>query len=114
MTCSTSSSSGDLELSSIPGLRLSAPPKPNRENGKEVSEEDPAAVQSALKALQDSSDASVLRVQGRCFEVLLTLLQALLPRFNYSTQGSPVSSSVSQNVQGNVVDELKSWVAQSS
>ena len=44
-----------------PGLRLSAPPKPNRENGKEVSEEDPAAVQSALKALQDSSDASVLK-----------------------------------------------------
>ena len=31
------------------------------ENGKEVSEEDPAAVQSALKALQDSSDASVLK-----------------------------------------------------
>ena len=61
MTCSTSSSSGDLELSSIPGLRLSAPPKPNCENGKEVSEEDPAAVQSALKALQDSSDASVLK-----------------------------------------------------
>ena len=38
------------------------------ENGQEVSEEeffnrldDPAAVQSALKALQDSSDASVLK-----------------------------------------------------